>query len=244
MKKNEIKTKVLTMPIEGPAYKIGPIRFVNREYLIIEYETDETLLKRLIPEPLELQAPIVKYEFIRMPDSYSLGNYTESGQVIPIKYKGKPGNFTLSMYLDNFPAIVAGREIWGFPKKWAKPHLEVQEDALIGTLHYGSELIARGSMGYKYEQLKLQDVKKATESPNYLLKVMPNPDGSPRICELVCYYLTDLEIQGAWKGPSKLELFPHAMAPVANLPIHKVISATHFIANLTLDLGEVVVNYL
>lgn len=40
------------------------------------------------------------------------------------------------MYLDNLPAIVVGREIWGFPKKLGKPSLEVIEDTLVGKLEY------------------------------------------------------------------------------------------------------------
>src|SRR5215813_10844976 len=40
-------------------------------------------LQRIVPTPLEVMEPIVKYEFIRMPDSTGFGDYSESGQVIP-----------------------------------------------------------------------------------------------------------------------------------------------------------------
>jgi acetoacetate decarboxylase len=49
---------------------------------------------------------------------------------------------------------------------------------------------------------------------------------------------------GAWEGPAALELHPHALASVADLPVRKVIGARHIIANLTLDVGEVVYDYL
>ena len=39
-------------------------------------------------------------------------------------------------------------------------------------------------------------------------------------------------------------LHPHALAPVAELPVRQVISGVHFIADLTLGLGEVVHDYL
>jgi Acetoacetate decarboxylase (ADC) len=40
-------------------------------------------------EPLEIGEPIVKYDFIRMPDSTGFGDYTESGQVIPVRFRGE-----------------------------------------------------------------------------------------------------------------------------------------------------------
>ena len=43
------------------------------------------------------------------------------------------------MYLDDEPPITAGREIWGFPKKYGVPRLSVKKDTLTGTLHYDEE---------------------------------------------------------------------------------------------------------
>jgi acetoacetate decarboxylase len=40
-----------------------------------------------------------------------------------------------------------------------------------------------------------------------------------------------------------LQLFPHALAPVAGLPVLEVLSAVHLVADLTLDLGEVAHDY-
>lgn len=128
-------------------YPCGPYRFINREFFIITYETDADLLKDILPPGLELIEPTVKFEFIRMPDSTGFGDYTESGQVIPVRYKGEEGTFILSMFLDCHAPIAGGREIWGFPKKLAKPRLFVEEDVLIGLLDYGSLRIATATMG-------------------------------------------------------------------------------------------------
>src|SRR6516165_11980423 len=48
----------------------------------------------------------------------------------------------------------------------------------------------------------------------------------------------------AWTGPATLCLVPHALAPVAELPVVEVVSAIHICADLTLGLGEVVRDYL
>jgi acetoacetate decarboxylase len=99
-------------------------------------------------------------------------------------------------------------------------------------------------MGYKHREADLGAVKALLEAPNFLLKIIPHVDGSPRICELVEYYLEDIVLKGAWTGPAALSLTPHALAPVAELPVLEVMSATHILADLTLGLGKVVHDYL
>src|SRR6266481_6983523 len=75
-----------SMPAAGPSYPAGPYRFVNREFLVITYETDAALIRAGLPEPLEpVEQPIVHYEWIKMPDSSGFGSYTESGLVIPAR---------------------------------------------------------------------------------------------------------------------------------------------------------------
>ena len=197
-----------------------------------------------MPEPLLITEPLVKFEFIRMPDSTGFGNYTESGQVIPVTLDGVKGSYVHSMYLDDHPPIAAGRELWGFPKKLAQPRLEVDIDTLVGTLDYGPVRIATATMGFKHREVPHDGVLAALAQPNFLLKIIPHVDGTQRICELVRYYTTEVTLKGAWSGPSSLELHPHALAPVSELPVRKIVSCLHFVTDLTLGLGEVVYDYL
>jgi acetoacetate decarboxylase len=236
--------KAFAMPATNPAFPMGPYRFVNREYMIITYRTDRAALEKVVPAPLEIADDVVKYEFIRMPDSTGFGDYTETGQVIPVIFNGVRGGYTHAMYLDDHPPIAGGRELWGFPKKLANPKLEVELDTLVGTLDYGKVRVAVGTMGYKHRTLPHDTVLKSLMEPTFLLKVIPHVDGTPRICELVRYYLEDITLKGAWTGPGALGLMPHALAPVAELPVREIVSATHIVADLTLGLGEVVHDYL
>jgi acetoacetate decarboxylase len=246
MREAEVRERAFAMPLTSPAYPPGPYRFINREFLILTYRTDPVKLRALVPEPLEIdeREPLVKYEFIRMPDSTGFGDYTESGQVIPVSFQGRRGGYTHCMFLDDEPPIAGGRELWGFPKKLANPTLHTEIDTLVGTLDYGPVRVATGSMGYKHRNADLPAVKASLEAPNFLLKIIPHVDGSPRICELVEYYLEDIALKGAWTGPGALGLYPHALAPVAELPVLEVVSAIHILADLTLGLGKVVHDYL
>lgn len=244
MKLAEVRDKAFAMPLTNPSYPPAPYRFVNREYVIITYRTDPQALAAVVPEPLELIEPIVKYEFIRMPDSTGFGDYTESGQVIPVRHGKDMGVYVHSMYLDDDAPIAGGREIWGFPKKLASPKLANEGEVIVGTLHYGSQLCAVGTMGYKHREVDRAGVLESLKAPNFLVKIIPHVDGSPRILELVRYHLTDIEVKGAWASPAALELHSHVMADVARLPVLEVLSAVHFVADLTLGPGEVVYDYL
>jgi len=244
MNAEDIRRQASAMPLTNPAYPKGPYRFYNREYVIITYRTDPELLRAVVPEPLEVVGDTVKYEFIRMPDSTGFGDYTESGQAIPVSYKGELGTFIHSMYLDDEAPIAGGREIWGFPKKLASPKIVNEKDVLVATVHYGSVLCAVGTMGYKHRILPLDPIRRALDEPNFLIKIIPHVDNTLRVCELVRYHMQDVEVKGAWSGPAALQLFDHAICDVAKLPVRQIVGATHFVADLTLGLGEVVHDYL
>ena len=244
MNEEEVVKSAFSTPLISPAYPRPPFRFVDREFIIITYRTDPAALERVVPSPLKVIEPVVKYEFIKMPDSTGLGSYTESGQVVPVTFNGTAGGYTHAMYLDNLAGIAAGREILGFPKVLASPKLEVHSDSLVGTLDYNGVRVATATMTYKYQTLDLEQVRRSLESPGFLLKIIPHVDGSTRICELVKYRVTDLVIKGAWTGPASLELHPHCLAPVSKLPVLEVLSAVHVLTDLSLGAGEVVHDYL
>jgi len=244
MDASEVRRRAFAMPLTNPAYPMGPYRFVNREFLVVTYRTDMQKLREVVPEPLKVDEPLVKFEFIRMPDSTGFGDYTESGQVIPVSFEGRKGGYSHCMFLDDHPPIAGGRELWGFPKKLAQPSLHPEIDTLVGTLDYGPVRIATGTMGYKHKVADHDAVKASLLAPNFLLKIIPHVDGTPRICELVEYYLQDVDLKGAWSGPAALTLFSHALAPLAELPVLEVVSGTHIVADLTLGLGKVVHDYL
>lgn len=244
MKEHEVRANAFAMPLTNPAFPPGPYRFINREFLVITYRTDPEKLRAVVPEPLQIDEPLVKYEFIRMPDSTGFGDYTETGQVIPVTFEGRKGGYTHCMFLNDEGPIAGGRELWGFPKKLANPTLQTEIDTLVGTLDYGKVRVATGTMGYKHKKADMEAVKASLAVPNFLLKIIPHVDGTARICELVEYYLEDVTVKGAWTGPGALSLTPHALAPVADLPVLEIVSTVHILADLTLGLGKVVHDYL
>ncbi len=65
---------------------------------------------------------------------------------------------------------------------------------------------------------------------------MPPPDTQPQRREFIGRVIA--------LDPAALELHPHALAPVADLPVLEVVSGLHIITDLTLGLGKVAFDYL
>ncbi len=179
MTETEVRERAFAMPLANPAFPRGPYRFVNREYFIVTYRTDPAALAEIIPAPLQMTDPIVKFEFMRMPDSTGFGDYTESGQVIPVRLGQQAGGYVHAMFLDDESPIAGGRELWGFPKKLAAPRVTVEKDHLLGVLNYGPTPVAVATMGFKHRPFAPDKALAALTAPGFLLKIIPHVDGTP-----------------------------------------------------------------
>ncbi len=102
---------------------------------------------------------------------------------------------------------------------------------------YSGALVARATMGYGHQTMERQDAERAAGSPGVVLKIIPHVDGKPRILELVRFGYGDVVVKEAYTGPGTLDLYPHALAPLADLPVREIVSVTHTVSDVTL-LGE------
>ncbi|MEV5298222.1 acetoacetate decarboxylase [Amycolatopsis methanolica] len=233
-----------TTPLTNPAYAPVVPRFTDREYLNIVYRTDVDALRAVVPEPLEIDEPLVRFEVMRMGDVSGYGPYTEAGQAIPVRLGDERGEYLHAMHLDNFPATASGREVSAYPKTVGAPRLYVDHGALVGTLDYGTLRVATATMGYKHHPLDLAEAREQIAVPTFMLKIVPGYDGRPRVAELVRTRITDVTVKQAWTGPARLQLFEHVLAPLADLPVREVVSASHVLTDLTLAPVTPVHDYL
>jgi acetoacetate decarboxylase len=243
VKASEVARRLAT-PLTAPAWAPVRSRFTDREYLNIVYRTDPEALRAAVPEPLEFDEPLVRFEVMKMGDSTSYGPYTESGQVIPVRFGEERGEYLHAMYLDNVGATVAGREISAYPKSTGSPRLFADTGALVGTLDYGTQRVATATMGYKHYAMDLEEAKAELTLPTYMVKIVPGYDGKPRVAELVRTQITDITVKAAWTRPARLQLFQHVLAPLADLPVLEVVSASHIVTDLTLAGIQPVFDYL
>jgi acetoacetate decarboxylase len=60
MDRNDV-LRLLSTPVNARAYTPGPYRFTNRQYLRITHRTDPTALRRVVPDPLQVREPLVRF---------------------------------------------------------------------------------------------------------------------------------------------------------------------------------------
>ncbi|EGD77793.1 acetoacetate decarboxylase [Salpingoeca rosetta] len=232
-----------SIPSISPSYPKGPFHFRDREYFIVEYETDIKRLKQVVPWPLVPASNRILYEWINMPDSSGFGSYSESGCVVPCLLNGEAVNYTLSMYLDDEPPTAAGRELWGFPKRHAMPSLRTEKDTLVGVLKHAGQLAVMGTMAFKHQRTDPALAADKLSRTTCNLRLIPDVNGGLTSAQLVGFNLEDVEVKEAWTGPARLHLNPHVTAPASNLPVRRIIGGTHMKTNLTLPLGRVMYDY-
>ena len=239
----DVLAGAFAMPLASPAYPPPPDRFLDRVSLTVTYRSDIDKVAALVPEPLNVPEPIVSVAFLFM-RAPKLGDYYEVAQSIGTELHGEPILFRPAMYAGSVAAVLQGRECWGLPKKFGTPTLRLYDDTLVGTLKYSGALVARATMSYGHHTMETADAQRAAGSPGVVLKIMPHVDGKPRILELVKFGYEDVVVKEAYTGPGALELHPHALAPLAQLPVREIVSVTHTVSDVTLQTGEVVYDYL
>ena len=118
MRKEDI-LELPSMPAAGPSYPAGPYRFINREYMVITYETDPEIDPRSSC-PSRSNRSISRSSTTsgsRCPTARASAAIPSPAWSFPAAFGGEEMNFVSQMYLDDDPPIAAGREIWGFPEE-------------------------------------------------------------------------------------------------------------------------------
>ena len=72
MKKQDV-LKLSSMPLQSPTYPVGPYKFFERQYMIINYRTDPAMIRKMLPEPLEPDGDVVSIQWLDLPDGEGWG---------------------------------------------------------------------------------------------------------------------------------------------------------------------------
>ena len=109
-----------TMPELAPAYPLQ-WRCHASEGIEVAYEAQEQAIREaLVGKPFEYRGPYVIFYggWMIRHDLGLTNSWRFSMMSIPVGFQGGMGLWSLFMFVDDVPAILAGREIMGEPKKW------------------------------------------------------------------------------------------------------------------------------
>jgi len=174
----EYTTKV--SPHWGPTYPAAEGAYQDMDYVCITFLTDADKAAALIPKELQLlKLPVpgqsaANLVFAKYREC-SLGPYMEVIISIPVLHNGNVYGFITGIYVDNDAALLAGRELGGYPKKMAR----------ITMRNYGNLFLSqmsRGSIMRKTEDPNFGDLASSSVSKGARLFSVPlPPDRTPQL---------------------------------------------------------------
>jgi acetoacetate decarboxylase len=225
-----------SMPADAPAYQAPPYHYRGAQAIGIKCETDSDAALEVLPAPLELAEPATaNLSFYWYPFS-TFGPYHETILRLYARHDGKPLTYVQQIFVDTEPPMLAGREIWGFPKKLAKIGFAREADMIVGTLERPAG-VRLATMIVRPEQ-PLSNLP--SSGPTTGLRIIPSAEaGGPPTAELIAAD-TEHEIHEAWEGTGSIS-FPDrsALDPVNRLPVKKVLKATYMEYDILLPGGRV-----
>jgi hypothetical protein len=123
-----------SMPPDAPAYQPPPYYYRNAQAISVKFETDRSAALEALPEPLELIEPAsANLSFYWYPFT-TFGPYHEVILRLYARCDGQPLTYVQQIFVDSEPPMLAGREVWGFPKKLARIGFDRDRDMIVGSL--------------------------------------------------------------------------------------------------------------
>jgi acetoacetate decarboxylase len=173
-----------------------------------------------------------------MPDSTGFGDYTETGQVIPVRFKGEDGVYVHSMYLDDDAPIAGGRELWGFPKKLATISFGRERDMIYGAVERPVGFRLASVIVRPEQPMKAM----APSGPTCGLRIIPGVEGAARpACAEIIAAQTEHTIIAAWEGTGSIDFAQHsALDPLDRFPVRRILKATYMEYDILLPAGRVI----
>ena len=165
------------MPIHSPLVPdpIIPYTCKDSRTVSILCELDTDIIKKyLSPTPFNFvsnTASIYVNDFTSSPEL----PYMDAGIIIEVEYRGLMGGYFLFEYEDNDASIATGRELWGYPKKYADISLHRDGDFVTGkVVKKGVTLIDINCI----LSPTTADFQRINIFPHLNIHTIPNPDRS------------------------------------------------------------------
>ncbi|MFW9831065.1 MAG: acetoacetate decarboxylase family protein [Candidatus Thorarchaeota archaeon] len=226
-----MEKKHLSMPVHTPWYQ-GPLRFTDSEMIQVIFTPTKECYKRLLPKPL--QPGLLGGAYLAHFRHSLWGEFRESAIVVQCTYKEHYGVYCITMHTDSIPSMVAHREIWGFPSKYAKFKYRRKEN------HIKAQVISNKVPLLKFD-IKLEGPGDWIDTGDTInLKLIPGVDGVSYDMKHFTRSPLDFTIHEGMAGEGKL-VFGHTEDdPLDDLfELENIIAGTWFRIDLTTNFGNI-----
>jgi acetoacetate decarboxylase len=227
------------MPADAAAYQRPPFYYRNTRSIAVAFETDAEAALEALPAPLTLSDPATAVlSFYEYPWT-TFGPYNEAILSLLVEHKGRPMTYIMHIAVTTEPPMLAGREIWGFPKKLAQIEFKSERDMIYGTLERPAGVRLASAI---VRPERPADNGHSTARPPVSLRLIPSAEenGHPSCAELI-ETTTEVKVIEAWTGIGSIAFAEGSrLDPWNRLPVKRVIQASYALSEMTLGFGKVI----
>ena len=236
-----------SMPGFSPYYGPPPVHFRGNRIVSVMFRTTPEALLALLPKPLQPNPFQLAFVYVGRLSIVGAGGgsfeYLEAGIGIPASLGVAHENFAVCLYLNEAMPIVAGREIWGWPKKDAKITLTEKNGAISGRVErLGSLLIELDARLAE----KTGPAPAQPELPWLLQKIVPavRQGAPPEVQQLVVVRNVDIRNTERWNCTASLKLDSGPEDKLGAIPVLQIVGAQLSVGDFTMGYGDVLYDYL
>jgi acetoacetate decarboxylase len=142
--------------------------------------------------------------------------------------------------VDTEPPMLAGREIWGYPKKLAAIEYKLERDMIYGFLERPKG-IRLASAVVRPERPAQSGVKPISVAAS--LRIIPGAELDPRqpLCAEIVETNVDITLHAAWEGTGSVAFAERsALDPWDRIPVKRILKASHMVYDMVLPKGRVI----
>jgi acetoacetate decarboxylase len=232
-----------SMPVDAPYYQSPPFYYRDARALSVAFETDADSAAAILPEGLELPLPARATLIIVYYPSSTFGAYNEAMLGLRCLWQGQEFFYIPHIAVDSVPPLVGGREIWGYPKKFAHVQLSQRDELWLGTVERpaGVRLVTATIR----PERPVKPVPSAAGGGSLSLRVMPSPEpNQPPTAELIAVQGGERQTHEIWSGPATVRFDSEStLDPWHALPVRRVLGGTFSRYDFSLPHGRVLHRY-
>jgi acetoacetate decarboxylase len=191
--------------------------------LVALFETDPGALASVLPKPLEPSSrPLAKATFATV-DIPGLPTFGAGSFSVQCTHEGTVGYYCLVMPMSTEQSVIGGRETFGEPKKIGQVTVDVDDDAVHGTMTRMGVTFAEFT-GRSTATLPVPEPETRTD---FYFKALPAPDGKGLDTDPSLVYCTREEtVRWVKACDGELVLRESRFDPVADLPVRSLVEVT------------------
>jgi acetoacetate decarboxylase len=234
-----LKNAQYSMPADAAAYQSPPFYYRNTRAISVAFETDVEAAIEALPAPLAIPEPATAVLSFYEYSWTTFGPYNEAILSLLVEHRGRPMSYIMHIAVTTEPPMLAGREIWGFPKKLAHIEFKSEKDMICGTLERPA--------GIRLASAIVRPERPATNGhssapPAASLRLIPSAEqGGRPVCAEIVETQSEVKVHEAWTGTGSIAFAEASrLDPWNRLPIRRVIQASYSLSEMTLGFGKVI----